>query len=41
MRTDLRISPFVLVFLGNWIVYSVVVGLVLAIVRKARGHGDG
>ena len=41
MRTDLRISSLLLVFVGNWIFYSAVVGLVLAIARKvqARRHG--
>jgi uncharacterized iron-regulated membrane protein len=41
MRTDLRISSLLLVFVGNWIFYSAVVGLVLWIARKvqARRHG--
>jgi hypothetical protein len=30
-----------LVFMGNWIFYSAVVGLVLAIARKVRAHRDG
>jgi ABC-type nickel/cobalt efflux system permease component RcnA len=41
MRTDLRISSLLLVFVGNWIFYSAVVGLVLWVARKvqARRHG--
>jgi len=40
-RTDLRVSGFALVFVGNWIVYSALVGLVLWIAGKvqARRHG--
>jgi hypothetical protein len=40
-RTDLRVSRLGLVFVGNWICYSAVVGLILAIVRKVRAHRDG
>jgi hypothetical protein len=36
MRTDLRISSLLLVFVGNWVFYSAVVGLVLWIARKVQ-----
>jgi hypothetical protein len=38
MRTDLRISSPLLVFVGNWIFYSAVVGLVLWIARKVQAR---
>ena len=41
MRNDLRISSLLLVFVGNWIFYSAVVGLVLAIARKIQAHRHG
>ena len=41
MRTDLRISSLLLVFVGNWIFYAVVVGLVVWIAGKVRARRHG
>jgi hypothetical protein len=40
-RTDLQVSRLALVFVGNWIVYSAAVGLVLWIAGKVRARRDG
>ena len=40
-RTDLQVSRLALVFVGNWIVYSAVVGLVMWVVGKVQAGRHG